>query len=111
VFFLTLAAVSGIGFSFLLAHFLEIPLSYAYFVGVNLTIFLAYGFDKYQAIRSHSRILEIVCINWHYGHLVGTHNLLTHNPKTLLQNHLHSDCMGSVCNHFKHATVTPGPRF
>ena len=58
--FLVLSAASeGLG-SFLLTHFLEIPLSYACFIGVNLTIFLAYGFDKYQAIRSQSRIPEIV---------------------------------------------------
>lgn len=114
--FLVLSAASVDLTSFLLAHFLEIPLSYAYFVGVNLTIFLAYGFDKYQAIRSHPRVPEIVLhllalAGGHSGGLADSNYLQTHNPKTLLQNHLHSDCMDPAYNHYKHGIVAPGPRF
>ena len=58
--FLTLAAVSVTALSFLLAHFLEIRLLYAYLIGVNLTTFVSYGFDKHWAIHNHSRIPEIV---------------------------------------------------
>ena len=58
--FLIIAAVSVIALSFLLAHFLEISLLYAYFIGINLTTFLMYGFDKEQAVYNRSRIPEIV---------------------------------------------------
>jgi uncharacterized membrane protein YsdA (DUF1294 family) len=49
-----------IGLSFLLSHFLEIPLFYAYLIGVNLVTFMAYGSDKYRAIHHRSRIPEII---------------------------------------------------
>ncbi len=58
--FLTLAAVSISMLSFLLAHFLEIRLLYAYLIGINLTTFVSYGFDKLWAVHNHSRIPEIV---------------------------------------------------
>ena len=46
--------------SFLLAHFLEIHLLYAYLIGVNLTTFVSYGVDKHRATHNSSRIPEIV---------------------------------------------------
>ena len=58
--FLTLAAVSVIGLSFLLAHFLEIRFLYAYLIGINLTTFLMYASDKQRAVYNRSRIPEIV---------------------------------------------------
>jgi uncharacterized membrane protein YsdA (DUF1294 family) len=58
--FLTLAAVSVIGLSFLLAHFLEILLLYAYLIGINLTTFLMYASDKQRAVYNRSRIPEVV---------------------------------------------------
>jgi uncharacterized membrane protein YsdA (DUF1294 family) len=58
--FLTLVAVSVTALSFLLAHFLEIRLLYAYLIGVNLTTFVSYGSDKHRAIHNSSRIPEIV---------------------------------------------------
>jgi uncharacterized membrane protein YsdA (DUF1294 family) len=58
--FLTLAAVSVIGLSFLLAHFLEIRFLYAYLIGINLTAFLMYASDKQRAVYNRSRIPEIV---------------------------------------------------
>ena len=58
--FLTLAAVSVTALAFLLAYFLEIHLLYAYLIGVNLTTFVMYGFDKEQAVYNRSRIPEIV---------------------------------------------------
>lgn len=58
--FLTLAAISIAASFFLVAHFLEIRLLYAYFIGVNLTTFLAYGSDKHRAVYNRSRIPEIV---------------------------------------------------
>ena len=58
--FLTLATGSVIGLSFLLAHFLQIYLLYAYLIGVNLTTFVMYGSDKQRAAYGSSRIPEIV---------------------------------------------------
>jgi uncharacterized membrane protein YsdA (DUF1294 family) len=58
--FLTLAAVSVIGLSFLLTHFLEMRFLYAYLIGINLTTFLMYGSDKQRAVYNRSRIPEIV---------------------------------------------------
>ena len=46
--------------SFLLVHFLEIRLLYAYFIGVNLTTFVMYGDDKHRAVHNNFRIPEIV---------------------------------------------------
>lgn len=58
--FLTLAAVFVTAASFLLAHFLEIRLLYAYLIGVNLTTFVSYGSDKHRAVHNSSRVPEIV---------------------------------------------------
>ena len=58
--FLAVAAAFVTALSFLLAHFLEIRLLYAYLIGINLTAFVSYGADKHWAIHNHSRIPEIV---------------------------------------------------
>ena len=59
-FFLAISVVFVTAASFLLAHFLDIRLLYAYFISVNLATFLSYGFDKHWAVHNHSRIPEIV---------------------------------------------------
>ena len=94
--FLTLAAVSVIGLSFLLAHFLEMRFLYAYLAGINLTTFLMYGSYRQRAVYNPSRIPEIVLhllalAGGQCGRLVGVNNFLTQHPKTLFQNHLHID--------------------
>ena len=59
-FFLTLSAVSAIGLSYLLSHFLGIRLFSAYLIGINLTTYLMYASDKQRAVYNNSRIPEFV---------------------------------------------------
>lgn len=46
--------------AFAAASLLKIKLIYAWLISINLLSFLAYGFDKYQAVRQNSRIPEII---------------------------------------------------
>ena len=58
--FLTLAVVFIAVLSFLQVHFLKLHVLMAYFIGINLTAFVAYGFDKCSSIKGGLRIPEMV---------------------------------------------------
>lgn len=59
-FFLILAAVLICGVSGLIFYTLKLSIIHVYLIGINLVTFIAFGFDKRQAIKTKSRVPEVI---------------------------------------------------